>query len=153
MYLSDHFALADMTRSQMALRMGLANDPDPLTVANLTRLCQALLEPVRALLAVPLFVDSGYRSPVVNAAVGGAANSAHLYGRASDVVPAGMSIEEAFARIRTAQRAGQLAALDQAIIECGAWIHLAVADAGAAARGEFLVGSGGPGKWIYKPAP
>ena len=84
MNLTPHFSFAEMTRTDT----GLPNDPPIEVGANLVRLCDEVLEPIRALLGAPLVVHSGYRSADVNRAVGGAWNSRHLDGRACDFHPA-----------------------------------------------------------------
>jgi zinc D-Ala-D-Ala carboxypeptidase len=82
--LSPHFSLAEMTASQTAARMGLSNQPDEASKANLTTLC-GVLEQVRTLLnSLPILISSGYRAPAVNAACGGSSTSAHMYGLAAD---------------------------------------------------------------------
>ncbi len=53
-------------------------------VDRLTYLCVQFLEPIRARFG-PIRVNSGYRSPGVNAAVGGAPTSAHQFGCAADI--------------------------------------------------------------------
>src|SRR5207245_2687878 len=90
--LSEHFSLEELTFSQIAARTGVNNDPsaNPIIMANLTRLCETLLEPARLILGVPLHIDSGYRSRFVNDQVGGATNSAHIDGRAADLIPIGL---------------------------------------------------------------
>lgn len=142
--MSEHFSLAELTFSQVAARKGIENVPPDAAVANLNRLCDTLLEPIRTLLGVPLHVDSGYRSAEVNAAVGGAPNSAHLEGRAADLVPIGMSIHDAFDIIRKSSLP-----YDQLIVECDAWIHAAIADD---PRRQALVAWGSPGHWHYVEA-
>ncbi len=52
---------------------------------NLRHLCQFILDPLREELG-PIKVNSGYRSPTVNAAVGGSKTSAHMKGLAADIV-------------------------------------------------------------------
>ena len=44
-----------------------------------------VLDPVREKLGKPIIVDSGYRCPKCNAAVGGATQSQHLVGEAADI--------------------------------------------------------------------
>jgi zinc D-Ala-D-Ala carboxypeptidase len=135
--LSEHFSLEELTASEIALRRGLNNTPYPKQVENLRRLCETVLEPVRALLGVPLHINSGFRSAAVNYAVGGAANSAHLEGRAADWVPVGMELEEAFKRLLAQKELPY----DQVIREFppGGWIHTAVAVEGQPVRREVLV--------------
>lgn len=52
---------------------------------NLQALVEEVLEPVRERLGRPIIVNSGYRCPIHNAAVGGVANSQHLRGEAADL--------------------------------------------------------------------
>jgi len=146
--LSVNFALEDLTRSQTAARLGIDNTPSQEVVGQLTALCEQLLEPARALLGVHLQVDSGYRCPNLNAHVGGAPTSAHVDGRAADVVPLGLDLQKAFDLLRKSQLP-----FDQVIFECQAWIHLALARPGVAPRRQALTASGGPGAWRYQLVP
>jgi hypothetical protein len=145
--LSEHFLLSEMARSQTALRQGIDNTPDADSLENLRVLCNTLLEPVRTLLGVPLHIDSGYRSPILNSAVGGAFDSAHLEGRAADVIPIGMDLHVAFLAIEKSPLS-----FDQLIIECNAWLHISIPPAGAVPRHELLVATGTPGHWTYEAA-
>ncbi len=145
MKISDNFTLEQMTFSQTALRKGLDNTPNAGEQANIQRLCETLLEPALWLLGRPLTVNSGYRSPALNAAVGGAASSAHMDGRAADVVPVGLDLHAAFDILRESSLP-----FDQIILECGAWIHLAIARTGVDPRRQVLTATGGPGAWHYE---
>jgi zinc D-Ala-D-Ala carboxypeptidase len=148
MQISPHFSLDELTFSQVALRKGLDNTPAAFDIANLTRLCEMLLEPARLILGVPLHVDSGYRSPAVNHAVGGAENSAHMVGRAADVIPIGMPVEVAFDKLRT-----NGLPYDKILYECRSWIHLQVPVGGRDPLREAYLASGYPGNWHYEVAP
>ena len=55
-------------------------------VENLVCLAQ-LLEEIRDAYGHPIVVTSGFRTPLVNSAVGGVPNSLHLVGRAADIRP------------------------------------------------------------------
>lgn len=145
MILSAHFDLDEMTRSQTALRLGIGNTPNQTQIEELERLCADLLEPIRALLGVALHVDSGFRSHAVNAAVGGVATSAHLDGRAADIVPAGITLLDAFEKIRLSRLP-----YDQLIIECNAWIHVGAAPLDHMPRRQAMTASGSPGHWRYE---
>lgn len=52
---------------------------------NERALVEAVLDPARERLGKPITVNSGYRCPLHNAAVGGVANSQHMRGEAADV--------------------------------------------------------------------
>jgi uncharacterized protein YcbK (DUF882 family) len=94
MRLSKHFHLDEFTRSETAETRGLSNEPGEEHLRNLTALALGL-EQVRLLLnSQPIRIMSGYRSPAVNAAVGGVPNSAHAEGWAADITVAGMSAFE-----------------------------------------------------------
>ncbi len=145
MQLSPHFTLAEMERSQTALRKGIANDANVVVIGQLTRLCTLILEPARDLLGVPITISSGYRSPQLNRSVGGAPDSAHLSGRAADIIPVGMPLAQAFDILRRSALP-----YDQVITECNAWIHIAIAREGATPRRQMLAATGGPGHWKYE---
>ena len=143
MQLSEHFTLEGLSFSETALRRGFDNTPNAGETHYLQRLCDEILEPVWAQYG-SLHVNSGFRSLVVNQVVGGATNSAHLDGRAADVVPQHLSLQEAFDAIR-----GSALPFDQIIFECNAWIHLAIARDGVEPRRQALRATGGPGAWHY----
>ena len=119
MNLSPHFSLAELVASQVATRKGIDNAPTPAIVTNLTRLA-ALLEQVRALVGAPIAISSGYRSPALNKAVGGAANSAHVLGLAADISTAKLTPKALALLIRQSD-----IAFDQLIYE-GTWVHIAL---------------------------
>lgn len=52
---------------------------------NLDSLVSNVLEPVRERLGKPITVNSGFRCPIHNRAVGGVANSQHMRGEAADI--------------------------------------------------------------------
>jgi zinc D-Ala-D-Ala carboxypeptidase len=85
MQISEHFTLAELTRSQTAQRKGIGNMPTPEHVANLELLCDQVLEPLRTLYGKPIRISSGYRSAALNKAVGGSATSHHCFGMAVDI--------------------------------------------------------------------
>lgn len=89
--LSAHFSLAEFTKSQAAIRKGIRNDPPPAAIAAMQLLCAKVLEPVRAHFRRPVKISSGYRSPTLNRAIGGAASSQHVKGEAADFEVPGVS--------------------------------------------------------------
>lgn len=52
---------------------------------NLEALVKEVLEPARAAYGKPIYVNSGYRCSIHNAAVGGASSSQHMRGEAADL--------------------------------------------------------------------
>jgi zinc D-Ala-D-Ala carboxypeptidase len=88
---SAHFTWAELSRTST----GLPNSPGPAARANLSNLARTVLEPLRAATGGhPLHVNSGYRSPAVNAATAGAAqDSQHMAGEAADIRSGNVSSE------------------------------------------------------------
>lgn len=120
MNVTPHFTLEELMQSQTAARLGLDNTPPAEMIAALKRTAQ-LLEEVRALLGKPILVSSGYRSPAVNRAVGGAVNSAHMLGCAADFSCPSFGSPLDICRAI----AGSDIAFDQLIHEFRAWVHIA----------------------------
>ena len=85
MNLTKNFTLAEMTKSETALRHGLDNTPGEAEIENLKRLAEQVLQPVRDHFAKGVKVNSGYRAPEVNAKVGGSKTSDHCKGQAADI--------------------------------------------------------------------
>lgn len=100
------------------------------------------METVRELLGKnPVHVNSGYRSPALNAAVGGVANSAHMTGHAVDFIcPAFGSPLVICHQLEDAHSAGMLQ-FDQ-VIEEGTWVHISFAPT---MRGQVLTKAPGGG--------
>lgn len=95
--LTPHFKLSEFTKSSTATARKIDNTPSQEVISNLQALCQNVLEPLRAYVnesspskgdkrgSVPIIIGSGYRSPALNKAVGGVANSQHMTGEACDI--------------------------------------------------------------------
>ena len=85
MNLSPNFSLHEMCKSETALRMGFDNTPDDAATENLRALCVNVLQKVRDHYGKGVKVNSAYRSPESNAAVGGSKTSDHCRGMAADI--------------------------------------------------------------------
>jgi hypothetical protein len=85
MNLSANFTLKELTKSDTATRLGLDNTPDEATIENIKLLCQEVLQPIRDHFGKSVTVNSCFRSPESNAAVGGSKTSDHCLGRAADI--------------------------------------------------------------------
>ena len=83
--LSPHFTLAEMCESKTAQKHGIANIPTEEAVANLRRLCENTLEPLREGLGLPVIITSGFRTKALNAMLAHASErSQHMEGQAAD---------------------------------------------------------------------
>jgi hypothetical protein len=127
MQLSEHFTLAELTKTNT----GLDNEPNNEAVMNLKRLVTTVLEPLRLHIGKPIIVNSGYRSQAVNAKVGGSRTSSHLNGLAADIRIEGMTAAELAVAI-----AHTGLPYDKAINEHG-WVHIQVAPLGMKPRSEL----------------
>lgn len=85
MNLTKNFTLQEMVKSETALRQGIPNNPGAAQVAALKLLCEKVLQPIRDAYGRGVKVNSGFRSPDVNAAVGGSRTSDHCKGMAADI--------------------------------------------------------------------
>lgn len=98
MKLTEHFELREFIFSLTAQEKGIDNSipvwQEDYVINNLRELCMYVLEPLRKILAQPIYVSSGYRSPRLNEEVGGADNSQHLQGFAADVYTKDLSVND-----------------------------------------------------------
>jgi nicotinamidase-related amidase len=85
MQLSPNFSLAEMVKSETALRHDMDNTPGEAEIENLKRLAEKVLQPVRDHYGKGVKVNSGFRHPEVNAKVGGSKTSDHCKGQAADI--------------------------------------------------------------------
>ena len=83
---SKYFKLEELLKSNTALTSQIHNLPSWADVENLQELATSVLDPIREKWGQPLIVTSGYRSPQLNAAVGGVPTSAHMVGCAVDII-------------------------------------------------------------------
>ena len=90
MNLSTNFTLAEMTRSDTALRLGLENTASQEQISNMQALAVNVLQPVRDHFNLPVKINSGLRTLLVNRAVGSSDRSDHVKGMAADLEIAGV---------------------------------------------------------------
>jgi uncharacterized protein YcbK (DUF882 family) len=124
MQLSKNFYLSELTKSQTASRYGISNQPNSKQIENLKALCSNILQPVREHFGKPVIISSGYRSPLLNARIGGSRLSQHCFGQAADFEIPGLPNKEVAQWIR------QNLDYDQLILEFydgknpnSGWIH------------------------------
>lgn len=116
MNLTEHFTLEELTFTN---HRELDNTPNVLQINNLQRLAE-FLEKVRTLLGKPILIDSGFRSPEVNHAVGSTSVSQHLRGCAADIRLPEMTPAEVVEAIHKSDLP-----YDQLILELG-WTHISI---------------------------
>lgn len=80
-----YFTINELTKSSTAEAKGIDNTPAPEVERNLTALVDNVLDPLREIYGKPITVNSGYRCPELNKAVGGSATSDHVKGFAADI--------------------------------------------------------------------
>ena len=80
-----YFSLKELTRSTTASRLGIDNTPTASAIQALHELVDNVLDPLREAWGGPIKVNSGYRCPLLNKAVGGTPNSQHQRGEAADI--------------------------------------------------------------------
>lgn len=83
--LTKNFSLAEMTKSETALRLGLENELDADQLNNLLLLCGNVLQPVRDHFGKGVKVNSALRTLPVNRAIGSSDSSHHVKGMAADI--------------------------------------------------------------------
>lgn len=80
-----NFTIQELTESATAEAKKINNDPTPEAAENLKLLVDKVLDPLRDAYGKPIRVNSGYRSPALNAAVKGSKTSQHMKGQAADI--------------------------------------------------------------------
>lgn len=142
MRLSEHFSLAELCKT----KTGIENVPNEEQVNNLRRVCQWLEQLRRRWNNLygegddPIIINSGFRSPEVNKAVGGATMSNHLTGCAVDIRCVGIEQALRYAAILLDISDLNNEDFDELLIEqkkSVVWIHFAVKPSGNRRRTNF----------------
>lgn len=120
MNLSEHFTLEELVHSQTAARRNIDNRPPDSVVENMREFLCPGLEQVRSLLGKPILISSGFRSPVLNAAIGGSVKSQHMHGLAADFTCPGFGSPLVIAH--AIKNSG--IEFDQLIYEFDSWVHI-----------------------------
>ncbi len=149
MRLSANFTLAEFTKSQTALRKGLDNTPGEQHLINAKALFENVVQPVRDHFGVTV-INSGYRGPALNEAVGGSNKSQHCKGEAVDIECPGV------ANYDVAKWIEDNVEFDQLILEFytpgipdSGWVHVSYKAEGN--RKSVLTAMKEDGKTVYKP--
>lgn len=150
MKLTENFSLAEMVKSETALRQGLDNTPGDVEIANLKRLAEKVLQPVRNHYKRGVKVNSGFRHPNVNAAVGGSKTSDHCKGQAADIEIPGVANAELAEWIKDNLEFTQLILefYTPGIPDSG-WVHVSYDPANL--KKQAMTAMKENGKTVYKP--
>lgn len=126
-YKPKYFTLPELCTSERAKDLHIVNVPDFEDVGKLLFLCENVLDPLREAWGKPLKVTSAFRTPQLNAAIGGAKNSQHMctgMEAAVDIDPG--DIEQVRELAAVAKR---VCIWDQMLTESvgsGSWLHLSI---------------------------
>ena len=149
MKLSNNFTLQEYIKSQTALRQGIDNTPNDEHLTSAKSLFENVVQKVRDYFG-PTVINSGYRGPELNAAVGGAATSQHCKGEAVDIECPGV------ANYDVAKYIEDNLDYDQLILEFytpgipdSGWVHVSYKVEGN--RKQSLTAMKENGKTVYKP--
>lgn len=84
--ITENFTWEEFQRSPTADKLDIDNSiPDESIASQIRSLAVTVLQPLRSAYGKPLTINSGYRCPALNKAVGGAATSQHTKGQAADI--------------------------------------------------------------------
>jgi zinc D-Ala-D-Ala carboxypeptidase len=146
--LSENFSLQEYTKSQTATRQGLDNTPNDEHLASATALFENVVQKVRDHFGVTV-INSGYRGPALNTAVGGSSNSQHCKGEAVDIECPGTSNYDVAKWIEDNLDFDQLILefITPGIPDSG-WVHVSYKSEGN--RKQSLTAMKEDGKTVYK---
>jgi putative chitinase len=151
--LSEHFTLEELSASPTAKKLGLSNTPTPEHIENMKVVCDKILEPVRAHFGKPIKINSSYRAPAVNKAVGGATKSQHCNGEAVDFIVPGVDNKT------VADWVGDHLEFDQVILEFyvskngpnSGWVHVSFKRDGSNRHQLLIATKSKAGGTVYTP--
>jgi hypothetical protein len=148
--LTANFSLHELSKSKTALRMGFDNTPTPEAEANLKALCEHVLQPIRNHYGKGVKVNSAYRSPESNAAVGGSKTSDHCRGMAADIEIPGVPNAELAEHIKANYKFTQLILefYTSGIPDSG-WVHVSYDPSNL--KAQCLTATKQNGKTVYLP--
>ena len=83
--ISKHISNKEGVYSRTALRLGIKNKPNKKQLSNMVKLAEEVFEPLREYANGPIKINSFFRSPELNTAIGGSTKSQHCHGQAIDI--------------------------------------------------------------------
>ena len=123
--ISKHISYKEGVYSNTAIRRGINNDPNDEQLENMELIAEEVFEPLRVWVDGPIKINSFFRSPELNMAIGGSGKSQHCKGQAID-------IDDTFGKATNAEMYHWIKEnlnFDQMIWEFGdddnpAWVHI-----------------------------
>ena len=123
--ISKHISYKEGVYSNTATRRGIENKPNEKQLSNMELVAEKVVEPVRKLVSGPIKINSFFRCPELNKAIGGRGKSQHCHGQAID-------IDDTFGKATNAEMYHWIKEnldFDQMIWEFGdddnpAWVHV-----------------------------
>ena len=94
--ISEHISYKEGVRSNTATRRGIDNTPNAEQLNNMELVAEEVFEPLRAYVGGPIKINSFFRCPELNKAIGGSSKSQHCKGQAMD-------IDDTFGRMTNAE--------------------------------------------------
>ena len=85
MSISKHISYKEGVYSRTATRLGIKNNPNAEQMKNMIAIAEEVFEPLRAYVGGPIKINSFFRSPELNKAIGGSTKSQHCHGQAIDL--------------------------------------------------------------------
>ena len=85
MSISKHISYKEGVYSRTAMRRGIKNNPNAEQMQNMVAIAEEVFEPLRAYVGGPIKINSFFRSPELNKAIGGSSKSQHCHGQAIDL--------------------------------------------------------------------
>ena len=83
--ISKHISYKEGVYSNTAIRRGINNDPNDEQLNNMELIAEKVFEPLRKWVGGPIKINSFFRSPELNTAIGGSGKSQHCKGQAIDI--------------------------------------------------------------------
>ena len=123
--ISKHISDKEGVYSNTAIRRGIVNTPNDKQLYNMKMVAKQIFEPLRSYVGGPIKINSFFRSPELNTAIGGSSSSQHCKGQAID-------LDDTFGRCTNAEMYEFIKNnldFDQLIWEFGdeenpAWVHV-----------------------------
>ena len=83
--ISKHISYKEATYSRTATRLDIDNKPNVEQLKNMKLIAEEVFEPLRMWVGGPIKINSFFRSPKLNTAIGGSSKSQHCHGQAIDL--------------------------------------------------------------------